>query len=1219
VSNRLCKKTQTDSYRTTFGGNMRHARLVSSTQSPVNCGITSLFGRFRRSALAALALCAMFFAASGAHAQFRTSVQGVVTDPTGAVIPGATLTLKDAANNATVTRTSDANGIFNFNALPADTFTLTVTHAGFQQKMLADLQLIPEQPNSVNVQLEIGGTTQEVTVNASTTPAVDTETANIGGTISSNDIQHMPSFNRDVFTLTQLVPGTISDGSQGSGGGVYQLGANQGPGGTGSSGQEPTENGVQSNANGQQYETNGITIDGISTVSSVWGGTTVITPTEDSIDNVRIVTNDYDAENGRFSGAQTMVTSKSGTNQLHGSAFFAIHRPGLNAYQRYSGGGTPVRDNADYNQWGGSLGGPILKDRIFAFFAFETSPSNAKSVGTGWYTTPAFAALAQTGSIASTFLNFPGSAVDSTGIVTANEDCTDVGLVEGTNCATIAGQGLNLGSPLTNGLGKQDPTATGTAQNPGVGGGLSNTADIADYITVNPSSTYYRQFNGRADANLTQKDHLSFAIYWVPQGFTQFENGNRAYNIYTRNEINDAFSVIYNRTFSPTFLNEARANAAGYRWNELASNPQAPFGLPNASVVDVSPTASLDASFGSQLPSILNQWTYGYKDVATKVLGPHTIKFGGEYTKLQYLSYNFNRPNYSFYDLWDFLNDAPEQETGGFNPLTGFPAVARYDDRENLFGGFIQDDWRALPNLTLHAGVRYSYFGPLYDKQNNTSVASFGAGSAAYTGLSVREGGNLWNAEKHDFGPQVGFNWSPTVFHNAITVRGGYGLNYNQEEIAITANTFNNPPSTNYPNFQYATPTNPGTGGADIIYGVSSSPTNIFGFQANTNAKTAYNSANLPLGGNANVTIFGNGQGSLPTQYVHHFSLDTDYAFLHNWLVASLGYQGSVSHHLIAHETPVAPAAVAGQAQNPLVVGGDFWTNEGSANNNALLAELKHPFSHQFSLDAQFMWSKSLDTDGSGPYFEDEYFPLGGSQSYGRSDFNIGKSFKTIGLWQPVFFHGEKGWIEKVAGEWSLSGILNLHTGLPWTPNYALSNSLYCSQCGYYNLRPVYLGGGGHDHSNKAFETFSDFAGNLTGQTVTTANVNGSSSTTPVGYSNKYFNVPNFYNAVEATNGTGFPANNIGLPTNPHMDRNAFDGPNYRNVDISAAKGFGIPNNRVTGNNARLEIRADIFNLFNLLNLNPGSVTNNIAASNFGQDTSALGGRTISFQGRFSF
>ena len=506
---------------------MPHARPFSPSSSTTIPEASGLRQWLRCSAVLALVLFAAMFTSTVAHAQFRTSVQGVVTDPTGAAIPGATLTLKDPSTNTTISRTSDASGVFNFNALPATSFTLTVAHAGFQEKTLADLQLIPEQANSVNVQLELAGATQEVTVNASTTPAVDTETANIGGTISGNDIQHMPSFNRDVFTLTQLVPGTISDGSQASGGGVYQLGANQGPGGSGSSGQAPTENGPQSNANGQQYETNGITIDGISTVSSVWGGTTVITPTEDSIDNVRIVTNDYDAENGRFSGAQTMVTSKSGTNQLHGSAFFALHRPGLNAYNRYSGGGTPIRDEKRFNQWGGSLGGPIWKDRVFAFFAFETSPSSASDITTGWYTTPAFAALAPAGSIANTFLSFPGSAVNNKGIVTANESCADVGLVEGVTCNTIAGQGLNIGSPLTIGLGKQDPTATDTPSNPGVGNGLSNVADIADYITVNPSSTYYRQFNGRADANVTKKDHLAFAIYWVPQGFTQYENGDR--------------------------------------------------------------------------------------------------------------------------------------------------------------------------------------------------------------------------------------------------------------------------------------------------------------------------------------------------------------------------------------------------------------------------------------------------------------------------------------------------------------------------------------------------------------------------------------------------------------------------------------------------------------------------------------------------------------------
>src|ERR1017187_8003624 len=322
-------------------------------------------------------LAVILFAALSAHAQFRTSIQGTVTDPDGAVIPNAKLELKDNANNHVINATSDAGGVFNFNALPADQFTLTVTAAGFTQQQIQNLTVIPEQPNSVDVKLTLGESSTTITVSGETAAAMDTETANIGGTISSNDIQQMPSFNRDVFTLTQLVPGTISDGGQNQGGGVRSNPGTQGPGGTGNGGQFSTENGVQSNANGGQYETNGIQIDGISTVSAVWGGTTIITPNEDAIDNVRIVTNDYDAENGRFSGAETMVTSKSGTNHIHGTAFFAIHRPGLNAYNRapfslVNGVSTSlitsVRDGARFNQYGGSIGGPLIKDRLFAFF-----------------------------------------------------------------------------------------------------------------------------------------------------------------------------------------------------------------------------------------------------------------------------------------------------------------------------------------------------------------------------------------------------------------------------------------------------------------------------------------------------------------------------------------------------------------------------------------------------------------------------------------------------------------------------------------------------------------------------------------------------------------------------------------------------------------------------------------------------------------------------------
>lgn len=1184
-------------------------KLISTILSPQRRA-------FRRLALGAF-LCV---ASVAAHAQYRTSVQGVVTDSQGEAVPGATLTLKNTTTNGTIVHTSDANGVFNFNALPADPFVLTVSHTGFATKVLGGLQFVPEEANALNVQLAVGGDSQTVTVDASTQPALNTENSNLGATINSNDISHIPSSGRDVFTLSQLAPGAINDGAQAVGGGVYSAPGNAGVSGSGSSGQEPAENKSQTFSNGNQNSSNGIAIDGISTTSAVWGGASVITPDPDSISNVRIITNQYDAENGRFSGALTEITSKSGTNQLHGSLFIDIHRPGLNAFPHYSGtGSNPAagRDEARFNQYGGSIGGPIWKNKVFAFFSYENSPQgNAPVIGTGWYDTSAFDALGPKGSIASTYLTFPGAGVTATGLV-PGVTCATAGLIQGVNCNAVAG-GLNIGSPVRSALGTQDLTATGTTANPGVGSGLTNVPDIAEFSTISPHSSTYTSYNGRLDADVTKSDHVSFAIYWVPQSNTSDNGGARSYNIFHQDQVNDAFSVIWNHTFSPTFLNEARANAAGWRYNELTSNPQSPVGLP---VDDIDQIGSITLNqFGPAVGGVYDQWTYAYKDVATKVWGQQTIKFGGDYTSLHYLNdptFTF-APTYNFYNVWDFLNDAPRQEQGQFNPATGFPGGSRQDDRENLFGFFVQDDWKVRKNLTVNLGMRYSYFGSLYDKQNNIGIANYGVGSATFTGLSIKTGGNVWTPQKGNFGPQIGFNWSPETFHDKLVVRGGYGLSYNQEEIAITSSGSSNPPLTFAANFAFASPANPGATGADILYGISSSPTNLFGYAANPHTQvTATNAAGIPTAGGASITVF---PSHLPTTYVHHYSLDTQYDLGHQ-IVATLGYEGSTSKHIISNSNSNAFALAHGLALNPLITGGNYWWNGAGANNNALLAGLKHQFAHHFSAEGQFSWAKSMDNTST-PYEEQIYTPVNQSLDYGRSDFNVGKSFKAFGLWQPVLFHGNNRWMEKVAGGWSLSGIYTVHTGFGWTPNYGIPQSLYCSNCGYQNLRPQYLGGSPRSTKNSAFEpnaagTSSNYSGNLTG-TTETATVNGTANT-PVQYSNQYFSVPNFAAAMTATNGIGFPAVNEALPPPPGLARNSFNGPGYKDVDASLAKSFGLPKMPVLGDQANIEVSISALNLFNNLNLDPARIATNINSTNFGTDFNTLGARSVTFHARFSF
>src|SRR6266516_6152071 len=180
----------------------------------------SLSNLFSRTFLT-LAGAALF--ALSAHAQYRASIQGVVTDPQGAVVSGATVTLKNLQTNQTLTATTDENGIYNFNALPPNQYSLAVEKAGFKKRVLDNVSVIAEQANALNIQLEVGDVTQSITVSGDSTPLIDTETASLSGTISNNQIQNMPSFGRDVFQLIQLAPGVFGDRAQGNGGGAANL------------------------------------------------------------------------------------------------------------------------------------------------------------------------------------------------------------------------------------------------------------------------------------------------------------------------------------------------------------------------------------------------------------------------------------------------------------------------------------------------------------------------------------------------------------------------------------------------------------------------------------------------------------------------------------------------------------------------------------------------------------------------------------------------------------------------------------------------------------------------------------------------------------------------------------------------------------------------------------------------------------------------------------
>jgi hypothetical protein len=470
-------------------------------------------------------------------------------------------------------------------------------------------------------------------------------------------------------------------------------------------------------------------------------------------------------------------------------------------------------------------------------------------------------------------------------------------------------------------------------------------------------------------------------------------------------------------------------------------------------------------------------------------------------------------------------------------------------------------------------------------------VANLGTGSALITGLTVTNPSNEWVAQKGNFGPELGAAWNPKYLQHKLVVRGGFGLNYNEQEMAITAQSISNPGNTVSLTFCCSTASGNSGTGSSIAYKLPSNLYSIFGFPPNSAAITGFGSNGLPSSATATVSL--NAFDPNPkTIATYHYSLDLQYDIGHQF-VATLGYEGSEGRHEILQQDEKVIAVAAGDPLSSQITRVGYYSNRGNSNYNALLASIKHNFSHSFQSEAQYSWAKSMD-NGSSPYYQDMY-PYNIRYSYGRSDYNVQNMFKLFGMYQPNFFH--QALLHDIADGWTLSGIFNVHAGFPWTPSYASVGNIFYYSSGQNTLRPAaYNGQAGHNHSNAAFQAAPG--------TAASNFPNGAAS---------YFTEPTFTAVTSGTTATAGP-----LPQAPGMSRNSFTGPGYKDVDATLTKGFHLPNMRVIGENGILEVRVDAFNLFNDVNLaNP--TTNILSPTTFGQSQSALGSRIVDMQARFSF
>jgi len=1129
-----------------------------------------------------------------ANAQFRAGVQGTVSDSAGALVPEAKVVLKNTETEKTQESTTNEEGFYRITGLAPGKYEVTVEKAGYKKSIAQSLNVSAENIQGLDVILEIGEITAVVTITNDTTAQLETENANVNKGITTTEVKRLPQAGRDPYELIRLTPGIFGDAGRSPNGNASGLPNSPGPGGSDNSIFQ-AENQPQISANGQRISANNYQIDGVSVNSLSHGGAAVVTPNQESVKEIQISSTSYSAEDGRNSGAQVKVVSQNGTNDFHGSAFLKYNSPKLNAFNKYPndfGRGFTERVERFFRQFGGSLGGPLIlprfgeggpstyngRDRAFFFLSYEGLRENSTTPSITYVETPQFRQAvinARPGGISAQILGSDGVNPRIGGILTPS--CADIN--GGIPCQVVGG-GLDVGS-LTGGLGQY--VSFGNLG----GGGLDGIPDIQKVVIAAPTTNRPKQYNARFDVLPNSNNQLTFSTY-LTRSFrigSDTGNGARPQGDITSAPHNTAYTVLYNRTFSPRLLNEARFNFTKFAYNEIESSSTTDFGIPRVEIESLLRDGRIrfGANQSEATPGVFSERTMEFRDVVSNVHGNHGLKFGGEFRR-EFNDNNLNgaaRPLFTFASLFNFANDAPLFYQINADPATGGPANAQRHFRSSSYGFFLLDDWKARPNLTLNLGLRYEYFGVLQEQNNEVSNFTFGPGGGL-AGSRVAPTSKLYNGDKNNFAPRFGFAYSPNRFNldDKVVIRGGAGIYYNRIPEVVFSNTRGNPPF--FARYQIccgtaATDFGSPFAGGQILYALGSS-NSPFSYPANPALAVGID----PTTGappNRTVEVYG-ALPETPVAYVYAYSLDIQGKL--PWdLVGTIGYQGSSSHKLIrlVNQNLVQPVVPA----NFFAFAVFIPTPDVNANYNAMNARLTRRFTQGFQFDVLYRWAKSIDTlSNEGPGAEtNQTFPQDLRQERGPSDYDVRHNLNISGLWDLPLFRNRRDFVGKALGGWQLDGILTWHTGFPWTPHTgqcvrsANSNNFVCP-----SRPPRYFGGALEDTSNDAFIRPG---GNFPGGGLA-------------------FFDPNNPNGL--------------LP--PGIGRNSFRGPRYFAVDMSLGKRTGLP--AFLGEGAFLEVKANFFNIFNNLNLAPLEFFSpTVDSRDFGRAQSALAGRVVEFQARFNF
>ena len=967
----------------------------------VKTGLSLLRGG--RGLMTCLLLSVLIGAAVMANAQANGTISGHVTDATGASIPKASVVIKETQTGVATSTDTNDSGFYSVTQLKPGVYSIQVRSRGFNGIVSSNLTLQVAQVLQQDFQMKVGDVNQQVEVAASA-PLLNTETTDLGNVIERAPMIQLPLNGRNFSQLALLVPGT----NAGEVGGTRSTG----------NGNETQRAGANIVANGARATFNTYLIDGLNDNDQLIG-TIKVFPNIEGIQEFKVQIGNYDAEY-MSGGAVINVTTASGSNQFHGSAFEFLRNDALNAREYFDAPG--IIPPYKQNQFGGSIGGPIRKDKMFFFGDYQglrlhQSFSSIVSEPTAAMRAGDFSALSKGISDPASHTAFAGNIIPASRL-----DQVAINLL-----ATM---------PLPNLPGNVNNTRLNDLQVKS-----QNQFDIRVDNVISMKDSMFARYTYGTSTLAFPNTPLYLNSKLNPLAFAQ-PSGNGLRN---NSDPSQQATVQETHSFSPTLTNQF---ALGYTREALnvapldqGNNTSQKLGLQGSnypgqgsSLVQTSFSNYAGFSAGN-MPEIIPQNTYELSDSITRTHGAHVSTFGVDvihnnfgFLQVTALSGKLSwTGNYTGYDFADYMLGLPSSSS--ITTMTSGAPVLSYTE----YGAFAQDTWRVTPKLTLNGGIRWDLFTNPVERKDR--LTDFVPGPNGFTGMNnqgsiIATAGQgysrgVLNVPARNFSPRVGASYR---LGEKTVLRGSYGLFYFDEQgTGGTARLFLNYPFvvTNTANCSSTAPC------------LSTST----GIPNNITSSVLPQATYMPL--------------DFPTSHIHQWNLTLERQ-LSSSLVVRGSYVGAHGQNLnLAYNSNVAyPGAGAVASRQPYSNFSTInaWAPIGISNYNALQLSAEKRMSGGLYFMSAYTYSRSLDMGPGGNSSNSEsranmQDPRNPQKEYGLSDFNYSQRFTNSMIYQLPFGHGQRflsnaGAVENaILGGWQATGILTLQSGAPFSVSMATSQA----------------------------------------------------------------------------------------------------------------------------------------------------------------------------------